>query len=161
MLHSPPVYEDPDLDTVDHDFYDYAGVSSVPDDDFYYVSWEDPIYDNFYDYSGKWTTTILSVTGKIIVLQFCFVYFYWVCLHFCLHLLSLFTFFVYFFPRSNLKRLWVSMRLLKASKKNFLVLPTIASPFVTPQLHWNLILIPYVELFWAQMSIAQLLSTAR
>ena len=53
LLHSPPVYEDPDLDAVDHDFYDYAGVSSVPDDDFYYVSWEDPIYDNFYDYSGK------------------------------------------------------------------------------------------------------------
>ena len=61
MLHSPPVYEDPDLDAVDHDFYDYAGVSSVPDDDFYYVSWEDPIYDNFYDYSGKWTPTIVLV----------------------------------------------------------------------------------------------------
>ena len=61
MLHSPPVYEDPDLDAVDHDFYDYAGVSSVPDDDFYYVSWEDPIYDNFYDYSGKWTTTFVLV----------------------------------------------------------------------------------------------------
>ena len=61
LLHSPPVYEDPDLDAVDHDFYDYAGVSSVPDDDFYYVSWEDPIYDNFYDYSGKWTPTIVLV----------------------------------------------------------------------------------------------------
>ena len=71
LLHSPPVYEDPDLDAVDHDFYDYAGVSSVPDDDFYYVSWEDPIYDNFYDYTGKWTTTILAcLMKKKIVMQF-------------------------------------------------------------------------------------------
>ena len=39
---------------MDQDFYDYAVAAAVPDDDFYYVSWEDPIYDVFeeYDYSG-------------------------------------------------------------------------------------------------------------
>ena len=39
---------------MDQDFYDYAVAQAVPDDDFYYVSWEDPIYDVFqeYDYSG-------------------------------------------------------------------------------------------------------------
>ena len=53
LLHSPPVYES-DIDTRDHDFYDYAVPPGVQDDDFYYVSWEDPIYDVFqeYDYSG-------------------------------------------------------------------------------------------------------------
>ena len=53
LLHSPPVFES-DLDTVDHDYsYDYA--VPVPDDDFYYVSWDDAIYDVFqeYDYTGK------------------------------------------------------------------------------------------------------------
>ena len=51
LLHSPPVYES-DIDTLDQEFYDYA--LPVQDDDFYYVSWEDPIYDVFqeYDYSG-------------------------------------------------------------------------------------------------------------
>ena len=55
LLHSPPVYES-DIDTLDHDFYDYAlPDAAVSDDDFYYVSWEDPIYDVFqeYDYNGK------------------------------------------------------------------------------------------------------------
>ena len=39
---------------MDQDFYDYAVAAAVPDDDFYYVRWEDPIYDVFeeYDYSG-------------------------------------------------------------------------------------------------------------
>ena len=33
LLHSPPVFEiESDLDTVDHDFYDYAVL--VPDNDF-------------------------------------------------------------------------------------------------------------------------------
>ena len=51
LLHSPPVYES-DIDApVDHDFYDYA--VPVQDDDFYYVSWEDPIYDVLYDYTGN------------------------------------------------------------------------------------------------------------
>eukprot|EP00093_Oithona_nana_P007656 07656.XXX_165687_149673_1 [CDS] Oithona nana genome sequencing. len=52
LLHSPPVYES-DIDTVDQDFYDYAVAAAVPDDDFYYVSWDNPIYDDFeqYDYS--------------------------------------------------------------------------------------------------------------
>ena len=55
LLHSPPVYES-DIDTRDHDFYDYAEHPGVQDDDFYYVSWEDPIYDVFedYDYSGMY-----------------------------------------------------------------------------------------------------------
>lgn len=52
MQHSPPVYES-DTDTLDTGYYDYA-LPGVQDDDFYYVSWEDPIYDVFqeYDYSG-------------------------------------------------------------------------------------------------------------
>ena len=39
---------------MDQDFYDYAVAAAVPDDDFYYVSWDNPIYDDFqeYDYSG-------------------------------------------------------------------------------------------------------------
>jgi len=42
-----------EIDTNDHDFYDYPLPPGVQDDDFYYVSWEDPIYDVFqeYDYS--------------------------------------------------------------------------------------------------------------
>ena len=63
MLHSPPVFES-DLDTVDHDFYDYA--VHAPDDDFYYVSWEDPIYDVFqeYDYSGKYSRQYTSLLHR-------------------------------------------------------------------------------------------------
>ena len=45
-----------EIDTNDHDFYDYPLPPGVQDDDFYYVSWEDPIYDVFedYDYSGMY-----------------------------------------------------------------------------------------------------------
>lgn len=43
---------------MDQDFYDYAVAAAVPDDDFYYVSWDNPIYDDFeqYDYSGMQST---------------------------------------------------------------------------------------------------------
>ena len=63
LLHSPPVYES-DIDTRDHDFYDYAEHPGVQDDDFYYVSWEDPIYDVFedYDYSGMYSLGFHSRT---------------------------------------------------------------------------------------------------
>ena len=42
---------------MDQDFYDYAVAAAVPDDDFYYVSWDNPIYDDFqeYDYSGMYS----------------------------------------------------------------------------------------------------------
>ena len=64
LLHSPPVYES-DIDTRDHDFYDYAVPPGVQDDDFYYVSWEDPIYDVFqeYDYSGMCISYVYLSVG--------------------------------------------------------------------------------------------------
>lgn len=68
LLHSPPVYES-DVD-VEHDFYDYE-VNDNDDDDFYYVSWEDPIYDVFqeYDYSGS-SERRRRVTGNNVTIDY-------------------------------------------------------------------------------------------
>jgi len=63
LLHSPPVYES-DIDTRDHDFYDYAEHPGVQDDDFYYVSWEDPIYDVFEDYDYSDPNRNRRLTGN-------------------------------------------------------------------------------------------------
>ena len=53
MLSPSVSYEsDSDVDAeTDNDFYDVE--VDVKDDDFYYVSWKDPIYD----YKGRWYTT--------------------------------------------------------------------------------------------------------
>ena len=74
LLHSPPVYES-DIDTRDHDFYDYAEHPGVQDDDFYYVSWEDPIYDVFedYDYSGMYLLGFTVGLDSILYSVFFFV----------------------------------------------------------------------------------------
>ncbi len=63
LLHSPPVYE-ADLD-VGHDFYDYE---IQDEDDFYYVSWEDPIYDVLPDSSGIPTKELCALYSEIALL---------------------------------------------------------------------------------------------
>jgi len=69
LLHSPPVYES-DIDTLDQEFYDYA--LPVQDDDFYYVSWEDPIYDVFqeYDYSDPESNQKRRLTGNNVTVDY-------------------------------------------------------------------------------------------
>jgi len=67
LLHSPPVFES-DLDTVDHDFYDYA--VHAPDDDFYYVSWEDPIYDVFQEYDYSDPNSNRRLTGSNVTVDY-------------------------------------------------------------------------------------------
>ena len=59
---------------MDQDFYDYAVAAAVPDDDFYYVSWDNPIYDDFqeYDYSGMYSqlkkTNVFDISIFILLL---------------------------------------------------------------------------------------------
>ena len=61
---------------MDQDFYDYAVAAAVPDDDFYYVSWDNPIYDDFeqYDYSGMQSTKknpVISIFNIVFLYRSC------------------------------------------------------------------------------------------